>query len=310
MNSLVSVIIPTYKGSELIKRAVESVLNQSYKTLEIIIVDDNGKGTLEQISTEKYLEKYIRNKQITYLTHNKNQNGSAARNTGARFAKGEYITLLDDDDEYLPDKIEMQVKCLETLPDDFGMAYCGIELNYESFKVIKIPKTSGDLFRDLLFHSIVIGSDTLMVKRCCYWDIGGFDETFKRHQDFEFTARIAKKWKIQAVSEVGVMSYELNRNNPSEHSIKVSHRLHYVTKMLPYTNEMTNRSVRDFISCNFIMLQGRNLRSFKILMAFKQCKKEVEKILPDYNLIDFFRSILIVEKNKFVKKSKIIKVKL
>ena len=80
----VSVIIPTYKRSKYLIRAINSILNQTYKNVEIIVVDDNGKNTPDQIETEKELQKYINNKHIIYSVHEKNKNGAAARNTGVK----------------------------------------------------------------------------------------------------------------------------------------------------------------------------------------------------------------------------------
>ena len=101
MSKLVSVIIPTYSRPDFISRAIESVLNQTYKPIEIIVVDDNGRGTNNQILTEQVLTNFIRSNQIKYIVHEKNKNGSAARNTGAASSHGEYITFLDDDDVLL-----------------------------------------------------------------------------------------------------------------------------------------------------------------------------------------------------------------
>ena len=95
---LVSVIIPTYKRSKSLNRAIDSVLSQTYPNIEIIVVDDNGKGSKYQIETEKSLENYIKTDKIKYITHDVNRNGSAARNTGFKHSMGEYINFLDDGD--------------------------------------------------------------------------------------------------------------------------------------------------------------------------------------------------------------------
>lgn len=102
--SLVSVIIPTYKRATTLLDAIRSVLNQTYKNIEIVIVDDNGKGTYEQLETERLLKQYIENQQIIYIVHEYNKNGSAARNTGLMASHGAYINFLDDDDKMYPQK--------------------------------------------------------------------------------------------------------------------------------------------------------------------------------------------------------------
>ena len=121
MSSLVTVIIPTYKGSNTILRAVDSVLNQTYKDIQIIVVDDNGKDTKEQQITQSVLQEYIDQNKILYLVHEKNINGSAARNTGLKYSDGKYICFLDDDDIFLPEKTKNQVSIFENSPEEIGM---------------------------------------------------------------------------------------------------------------------------------------------------------------------------------------------
>lgn len=108
-NVKVSVIIPTYRRTEDITRALDSVLAQTLEAVEVIVVDDNGIGSECGIATETAMRPYIDSKRITYIQHEKNKNGSAARNTGIKVAKGKYISFLDDDDIYRPDRLE---KCV------------------------------------------------------------------------------------------------------------------------------------------------------------------------------------------------------
>lgn len=106
---LVSVVIPTFNRPQYLQRCIESIKNQTYKNIEIIVVDDNNPNTLERRETEKVLSLYKNNSNIIYLKHERNKNGSAARNTGWKFSKGEYITFVDDDDIIYSDKIQKQV---------------------------------------------------------------------------------------------------------------------------------------------------------------------------------------------------------
>ena len=199
MNPKVSVIIPTFGGEKFVCRAVESVLSQTYKNVEIIVVDDNGRGTEKQVDTEKVLSRYIDAGKIKYICHDVNKNGSAARNTGLKNSDGEYISFLDDDDVFLPEKIERQVLLLSNLSEDFAAVYCSHKtfLNDKYIEYYK-ASASGSLLYDNLVHKIEIATTSLLIRRSVCEELKGFDETFFRHQDWEFVDRIAAKYKIQA----------------------------------------------------------------------------------------------------------------
>ena len=153
----VSVIIPTHKGSKYIEDAVKSILNQTYQNIEIIVVDDNGLGTEEQKKTKDAINFYIESEKIKYIPHKTNRNGSVARNTGVKNSTGEYICLLDDDDEYYPEKVEKEVEAIEKLDDSWGMVYCAFEGNKKA--------KSGSILFEVLIHSVVIGSNSFLIKK-------------------------------------------------------------------------------------------------------------------------------------------------
>src|SRR6056297_3803158 len=122
MDNKVSIIIPTYNRKKLLKNAIQSVLKQTYKNLEIVIVDDGSSdGTQNLIDN-------INNNKIKYIRNEKSVGGSQARNIGINNSTGKYITFLDDDDEYLPEKIEKQV--LKFNNNNIGLVYTGVILNY------------------------------------------------------------------------------------------------------------------------------------------------------------------------------------
>ena len=122
-NPLVSVIIPTYKRSDYLLRAIDSVLRQTYAPIEIIVVDDNEGNNEFREATKKNLQHYITSAAIQYLEHENNKGLPAARNTGIRLAKGDYVAFLDDDDEFLPEKIGLQVACFQRNNPSVGLVY-------------------------------------------------------------------------------------------------------------------------------------------------------------------------------------------
>lgn len=243
MKKLVSVIIPTHKGSQYIVDAVESVLNQTYSNIEIIVVDDNGLGTDEQIKTKNKLAEYIECRKIKYIPHYVNKNGSAARNTGFKNSTGDYVCLLDDDDEYYPDKVEKEANTLEKLSKEWGMVFCSGEGSSKKAK-------SGNILFELLIHSVVIGSNSFMIRREIWDRLSGFDESFKRHQDYEFTARVASICKIKYIPFVGFKSKETNRNIPKNINQAQEYRTHYLDMMMTLIHTLPMVKQKIVICCN------------------------------------------------------------
>lgn len=213
---LVSVIIPTYKRSDSLCRCIDSVLNQTYPNIEIIVVDDNGEGTDYQKETEKNIKKYIDSGKILYLKHNVNKNGSAARNTGFRASSGEFVNFLDDDDYLEAEKIERQVELLKAISSDYGAVYCKSKFQCIT-KFLKKNKVwysnytgKGNIVRDYLLGIAEFNTSTLLFRRSVIKALQGFDETYIRHQDYELMVRFFRKYMVDCVPGKYLMVYDLS----------------------------------------------------------------------------------------------------
>lgn len=202
-NKLVTIVIPTYKRYKEVVRAVESCLQQSYKNIEIIVVDDNGKDSEMNILTYDALRSFIDEGKIIYLQNEKNSGGSYARNQGLNVSKGKYITFLDDDDEIDKDKILKQVEKLESLDDSYSCCYTGYKKLMGNGKVYySDEKIEGNVYKYALSRSIYIGSGSnLLVKTDIAKAVGGYDISFKRNQDLEFMVKILRSYKLAYVDE-------------------------------------------------------------------------------------------------------------
>ena len=185
----VSVIIPTYNRAHLIGRAIKSVLNQTYKDFELIIVDDSSTDNTEDI-VRKYQKK---DERIKYILHKKNRGGSVARNTGIKSSKGEYIAFLDSDDEWLCEKLEKQIRLFSSMPIKVGVLYCG-QYNFDdNIGIERLISCSfeGDV-RIELFRGWCPSTPLLMIRKQCFDVIGFFDEQFSSFQEHDLCLRLSR----------------------------------------------------------------------------------------------------------------------
>jgi len=204
-NPNISVIIPTYNRAHLLPRAIKSVLNQTYKDFELIIVDDASTDNTEEVVRE-FQEK---DKRIVYVKHQKNRGGSAARNTGIKLAKGECIALLDDDDEWLPEKLEREIEKIQSLSSDVGVVYSGVFWVLEDTgRVISkvVPTLHGKMYIDFLRGAIIALPSTL-IRKSCFQRSGLFDEELPACQDWDMWIRLAKYYEFDFIPEALVKAY-------------------------------------------------------------------------------------------------------
>lgn len=210
----VSVVIPTYKNRGGLTRSVDSALAQDYKGLiEVIVVDDNDPKGEDRKNTQALMQKYSDNPKVIYICHEKNKNGAAARNTGIKASKGNYIAFLDDDDIFLDGKLTKQVAFLDS-HSDHDAVYC---LARRSKYGCSQRIIEGDGTREILLLESNFFTPSLMFRREALEAINGFDESFRRHQDYELLLRyFAAGYKIGCVPEVLIeIGMNMGENTPT-----------------------------------------------------------------------------------------------
>lgn len=194
----VSVIIPTYNRATFLQAAVESVLRQTFQDFEVIVVDDASRDRTAEV-IESFTDARIR-----YIRHDINKGQGVTRNAGIKHASGEYIALLDDDDEWLPEKLEKQVRLLESRPDDVGMVYTGFrKIDASTGKVIAevIPEKRGYIFREMCMRNWIGTCSTVLVRRSCLEAAGWFDEGLASGADYDLWLRISRDFEIACIRE-------------------------------------------------------------------------------------------------------------
>jgi len=216
---IVSVIIPTYNRAHLVGRAIRSVLNQTYQDFEIIVVDDGSTDNTEEVV------KSFNDPRIRYIRHEKNRGGSAARNTGIRAARGEYIAFLDSDDEWLPKKLEKQLQKFSQVGKQVAAIYVATEWREsQGEKTVRVfvPRFRGfrgRIFEYLLMKNVVGSCTHVMVRKACLEEVGLFDERLPARQDIDLWIRLAKKYEFDFIPEVLSIRY-LNNDRISTDSAR------------------------------------------------------------------------------------------
>lgn len=198
---LVSCVIPSYKRNDMITRAIDSVLAQTYPNIEVLIVDDNEKGSKYSLDLERIIKSYNRS-DVKLLTQPRHINGAAARNFGVAHASGKYIAFLDDDDEWLPTKIEKQIDFLNNNPGFDGVSTLfslytnGVMVS--SYKEYEIENLQYKVF----LRKVDIGTPTFLARRDSLIKMGGFDEHLRRHQELQLFVAFLDTYKIGLVPEI------------------------------------------------------------------------------------------------------------
>ncbi|WP_286242688.1 glycosyltransferase family 2 protein [Methanobacterium ferruginis] len=194
---LVSVIIPTYNRADSIGESIISLLNQTYTNFEIIIVDD---GSTDK--TEGVIKKFKDNR-IKYVKHEKNKGVAHALNTGIKESNGVFISFLGSDDEWLPQKLDKELKVFQHSNSKLGVVYSGL-WQLRGDKKTYMPsatfrKKEDNIHEELLNGNFVNGLS--LVKKECFENVGVFDEKLPCLVDWELYIRISKYYHFKFVDE-------------------------------------------------------------------------------------------------------------
>lgn len=215
MQPLVSAIITTHNRLSLLKRSCDSVLNQTYPKIELIIVDDASTDMTQKWSTylEKYFPKGEKSVKYIHIPPEESKGGNYARNLGIKNSHGEYVAFLDDDDVWLPEKIERQVEAFSKY--DCGVVFGeGIietinKKGESSMRLFKShPEITGNLSKIILSH-IVTSTSFIMVKKDLLFKVGLFDENLRFWQEYELLIRLAQISNFQRLNST-IAVYRIN----------------------------------------------------------------------------------------------------
>ena len=248
----VSVIIPAFNRANSIRIAVESVLRQSFTDFELLVVDDGSTdGTLKALND-------IADPRLRCLSNTSNMGASAARNTGIRAARGEWIAFQDSDDEWLPEKLARQMVRLRDAGPETVACYCGMvivdrpagatRMNLRYWPPASIvDNIEGNISRAILVHSLV-STQTLVARRSALQAIGGFDEALPALEDWDCAIRLSRLGPFAFVDEPLVHQFFLDNFITRSQEKRARARLMMIEKHTPLYEDQEDKLVQQWLS--------------------------------------------------------------
>ncbi|WP_045456219.1 glycosyltransferase family 2 protein [Vibrio campbellii] len=269
---LISIVIPVYNRSHIIKRTIDSVISQTYKNIEIIVVDDFSHDSEQLV---KKLNKYT---DIIYYRHDRNRHGSAARNTGITLSNGEFVAFLDSDDSWDPTKLE---ECLKVITEE--------KVDFVYSQVEKIGKQSGivptfsikgnERYSDyLLYRNGSIQTSTLFIRNDVF-KTAKFDEELVRFQDYDFLLTLENmKATSFFIEKPLVYMYDDDQLNRISNSININPAITWINKVKEFISKKAYYTFYATRVCDLLVKNKQRKRGLLKLLdpkCFFYCNKKI-----------------------------------
>jgi glycosyltransferase involved in cell wall biosynthesis len=266
---LVSVIIPAYNAEKSIARTLDSVLSQTYRNLEVLVINDGSTDKTAEIA-----ESYVWKDPRVRVLHQPNLGLSAARNYGIRFAKGEYIAPIDADDIWHKEKIQAQVECFQHSKTSVGLVYSWSMIIDENGNPLTgiAYKHRGNVLAELIYSNFVGNGSCPLIRRSCFEEIGVFDVHLRACEDRDMYLRIAEQYEFQVVPRYHVgytkalSSMSANFKNQDKFITTVMDNFEKRHPRIPKTLFRLSRSRTCFYLASLCNEHGRYFDSIKYLL--------------------------------------------
>ncbi len=216
---LVTAIITTYnRNSATVKRALDSVVKQSYENMEILLINDCPENRELAQEIKELADSYTG--KVRYIEMPENSGACAARNLGISNSSGEFVAFLDDDDEWLENKISMQIKYFDD--DSTGMVYCNTYARYENKNKLVIRERhrmpEGCVYPYLFERNFISSTSFPMIRKSAIMQEKGFNTEMQSLQDLELWLRITRNWRVRYIHEPLGIYYFYDGERISKHT--------------------------------------------------------------------------------------------
>ena len=260
--SRVSIIVPVFNRERTLRRALNSILNQTYKEYEVLICDDGSYDRTKEIARE-----FVKmDSRFKLLELKENKGAGAARNLGMKNSTGDFIAFLDSDDEWLPDKLEKQVQRMDNEPKCVGVCLTGSLIIKNDKKRVKyIPKKEWehDTFKKFVLGKISFITSTILFRKECLFRAGYMNEKMKRNQDIEFLLRIFYEFKLAVTEEMLAVCY-IDTKNTTNYYEKVKEALPcHLSNLHIIKEKLGNKIAMRFLCSRYSYLISAAIRERK-----------------------------------------------
>ena len=284
---VVSIILPTYNRSSVIKRSINSVLGQSFHKLELIVVNDGSTDNTDDII--KKMSQF--DDRIQYIKFNTNKGPQKARNTGIHAAKGDYIALLDSDDEWEPNFIEEALSIFQKGSSKLGVVYSHVGIFDEKGNITKFINSSvkGDIYQFLLKTCSLAPTSALLIKRVCFNKCGLFNPNLVSCQDDDICMKIAKHFEFDFINKPLVLMHLDASNRVSGDFNRIAEGFNTLVGI--YKNDIINALGKNELANKYVKLARYYIRANN----FQESKRAYAQSLIIYPN-NIFRTIKILTK--------------
>lgn len=272
IDPLVTVVITTFRRAKFLPEAIESVLRQTYGNIELIVIDDNGEGTPDQLATAIAVGR-MNDSRIRYRALKQNAGASAARNAGTMLANGFYVAFLDDDDIILPEKIAKQVQYMKSRDESCGGCGTWLKRIYPNGAEFAFKPPDGtDVFLAAIKRVQTYQTSTFLFKRQALLDIGMFDTAFRGLEDPELVIRLSLRYHYGMVEEI--LTLVRSRDEKTVAESEEHWTLKLLGKFEKEIGDLPSRDRKEIYFLNYFNLSKKFLQSRKLKKAvhyFMRC---------------------------------------
>ena len=273
---LVSVVITCFNYAQYLKKSIDSVLEQTYPVVEIIVVNDGSTD-----DTEKVMDEYLANPKIIYITQ-ENKGQAVAKNVGIKHAKGEFVAFLDADDIWCNEKLQKQIECFKNTK--VGVVYCRAKYVNENDDIFEFEMTGrylqpqrGKVTNWLVYDNFVQFSSSV-VRKECFGRIGYFDESLKMGIDWDLWLRISTDYEFDYVEDrlfYYRMGHSGQMSKNAAERLRCSDRI-WSNFLTNYPNSVTRSDIRESLAYTYC-IRGNYFRKIDKLKSYKMYFKAIVK---------------------------------